>query len=80
MMPHQHICICFTAYTIMLQLERTLKDSGSEISLHQTMFLAERIYAIDYANPYSHHSKSVILRTEGDTQTEALLTALGISI
>ena len=75
-----HICICFTAYTIMLELERILKAAGSDISLHQAMFLAERIYAIDYVNPYDQLPKSTILRTEGDIQTQELLRALGVSI
>ena len=29
-----HICICFTAYTIMLELERILKAAKSEITLY----------------------------------------------
>ena len=29
-----HICICFTAYTIMLELERLLKEAKSEITIY----------------------------------------------
>ena len=45
-----HVCICFVAYTIMLELERILKSAGSKITLERARFLAERIYQITYVN------------------------------
>ena len=72
-----HVCICFTAYTIMLELERTLKAAGSDITLDRARFLAERIYALNYINPYNNQHKSVLLRTENDPETHELLKLLG---
>ena len=39
-----HICICFTAYTIMLELERRLKASNSPLSLNEARELTKIIY------------------------------------
>ena len=71
------VFICFTAYTIMLELERVLKASKSNISLDRARFLAERVYAINYVNPYNNQHKSVLLRTENDSETHELLKLLG---
>lgn len=74
-----HVCICFTAYTIMLELERILKAAESKITLDRARFLAESIYAIDYINPYNNRRKSVLLRTENDSEVHELLKILGKS-
>jgi len=71
-----HVCICFTAYTIMLELERVLKSANSKITLDRARFLAESIYAIDYFNPYNKRHKSVLLKTENDTEVHELLKIL----
>ena len=47
-----HICICFTAYTIMLELERELKAAKSDM------------YQLNYKMPNSHRTKSVILQMD----------------
>ena len=72
-----HVCICFTAYTIMLELERILKAAGTRITLDRARFLVESIYAIDYVNPYNNRHKSVLLKTENDRETHELLKILG---
>lgn len=56
-----HVCICFVAYTIILKLERILKAAESKISLERARFLAEKIYQIDYVNPYDGKHKSILL-------------------
>lgn len=71
-----HVCICFTAYTIMLEPERTLEAAESAITLDRAMFLAERIYAIDYVNPYDRRHKSVLLKTENDDETHESLSII----
>lgn len=68
-----HVCICFVAYTIMLELERILKAAGSKISLDRARFLAEKIYQIDYINPYDNRQKSVILHTKEEPEVNELL-------
>ena len=68
-----HICICFVAYTIMLELERILKAAQTDITLDQARFLAEKIYQIDYVNPYDNKHKSVLLHTREEPQVRELL-------
>ena len=48
-----HICISFTAYTIMLELERILKKSKSAITLKQACELTKRMYQINIMLPGS---------------------------
>ena len=71
-----HVCICFTAYSVMLELERVLKASCCGISLHRAMFLAENIHELNYINPYSMKAKSVLLKTEHDDEVDTLLKVL----
>lgn len=59
-----HICICFTAYTIMLELERELKDAKSDITLYQAGRLTKTMYQLNYKMPNSHRTKSVILQMD----------------
>ena len=39
-----YICICFTAYTIMLELERILKATKSEIAIYKAKELIKNMY------------------------------------
>ena len=68
-----HVCICFVAYTIMLELERILKAAESHITLEKARFLAEKIYQIDYVNPYDNKRKSVLLHTKEEPEVTELL-------
>ena len=43
-----HVCICFTAYTIMLELERILKAAKSEITIYRARELTKNMYALTY--------------------------------
>lgn len=56
-----HICICFTAYTIMLELERILKTAKSEITIYRAQELVKNMYAITYTLPKSKLTKRVYL-------------------
>lgn len=77
-----HVCICFTAYTILLELERTLKrieskkDKKNEITIYRAKFLAESLYEIEYENPYNGKKMSVMLRTDHDDEVIRLLEAV----
>lgn len=57
-----HICICFTAYTILLELERILKDAKSDITIHRAQELTKSMYAIGYIHT---HSKQAVERILG---------------
>lgn len=48
-----HICICFTAYSIMLELERLLKAKKSGISLKRAQEITHNMYQIIYELPNS---------------------------
>lgn len=56
-----HICICFTAYTIMLELERILKAAKSGITIYRAQELVKNMYAITYTLPKSRQVKRVYL-------------------
>jgi hypothetical protein len=79
-----HVCICFTAYTILLELERTLaktadkKNKKPGISIYRAKFLAESLYEIEYVNPYNGKKMSVMLRTDYDEEVMLLLDAIGL--
>lgn len=57
-----HICICFTAYTIMLELERRLKKSKHNISLNQAAELTKTIYSITFTLPDTKQERTAILK------------------
>jgi hypothetical protein len=61
----------------MLELERKLKQTGSEITLHRAMFLAEGIYEIAYVNSYNNRKMAVLLRTDNDKEVTELLKIAG---
>lgn len=63
-----HICICFTAYTIMLELERLLKQAKSEITIYQAGRLTKTMYQLNYQTPKTHRMKSVILQMDSEQQ------------
>ncbi len=56
-----HICICFTAYTIMLELERRLKNVGSKITLERAREITKTMYRLSFRLPESKALKHVIL-------------------
>lgn len=63
-----HICICFTAYTIMLELERLLKAAKSDITIYQAGHLTKTMYQLNYQMPRSRRLKSLILQMDSKQQ------------
>lgn len=59
-----HICICFTSYTIMLELERMLKAAGSSITIYQAEQLVKTMYKLNYQMPKSNRKMSVLLKLD----------------
>lgn len=59
-----HICICFTAYSIMLELERLLKENKSSISLKRAQEITYNMYQIVYQLPNSKDTKAQILKMD----------------
>lgn len=56
-----HICICFTAYTILLELERLLKAAKSDITIYRAQELTKNMYAISYTHTKSMTARTVVL-------------------
>ena len=81
-----HVCICFTAYTILPELERTLaktadrKNKKPGITIYRAKFLAESLYEIEYVNPYNGKNMSVMLRTDYDEEVVKLLDTIGLKL
>jgi transposase len=63
-----HICICFTAYCIMLETERMLKYYKSPISLVQAQEITKNMYQLSYHLPYSKKNASKILNMDNQQQ------------
>lgn len=57
-----HICICFTAYAIMLELERRIRKAGLPFSLDKAGELTKTIYSITYTLPEAREEKTQVLR------------------
>ena len=63
-----HICICFTAYTILLEMERMLKHAKSEITVKRAQELTKTMYQLIYRLPKSRRTKTKILRMDSQQQ------------
>lgn len=59
-----HICICFTAYSIMLELERLLERSGSVLSIEACRELTNSMYQITVVLPDSGKQVTQLLRMD----------------
>jgi transposase len=64
-----HICICFTAYSILKELERILKQAKLQISPQRTAELCQTIYELDIILPQSKKQESILLELD-DRQQE----------
>jgi transposase len=63
-----HICICFTAYTIMLELERLLKEKQSRLSLKRAQEITFNMYQMVYMLPKSKTPIKQILQMDQEQQ------------
>jgi transposase len=62
------ICICFTAYTILLEMERMLKHAKSEITVKRAQELTKNMYQLSYRLPNSRIERSQTLKMDGEQQ------------
>ncbi|MDR1121440.1 MAG: IS1634 family transposase [Dysgonamonadaceae bacterium] len=63
-----HICICFTAYTVLLEMERMLKQAKSDITLKRAQELTKTMYQLTYRLPKSRLAKTKILGMTSEQQ------------
>lgn len=61
-----YICICFTVHTILLELERILKTSNSDITIHRAQKLTKNMYAISYVQTHSKQAVEKILGRDAE--------------
>ena len=61
-----HICICFTAYTVLLEMERMLKHAKSQISVKRAQELTKTMYQLTYRLPKSQLAKTKILGMDNE--------------
>lgn len=63
-----HICICFCAYVLQLEIERLLKAAGSDITVDKARELVKTMYALTYTKPGHTRSIKVMLRMDPQQQ------------
>ena len=63
-----HICICFTAYTILLELERLLKRAQSSLTLAKAREVVRNMYQITYILKNSPKTYKKLLKMDQSQQ------------
>lgn len=63
-----HICICFCAYVLQIELERLLKAAGSDITVDKARELVKTMYALTYTKPGHTKPSKVMLRMDKQQQ------------
>ena len=61
-----HICICFTAYAVLLELERILKATGSPLTLARVREAVKTMYRLNYVSPNTRKPMSVLLQMDAE--------------
>lgn len=56
-----HICICFCAYVLQLEMERLLKAANSTITIDRARELVKKMYALTYTKPGDTRQTKVML-------------------
>lgn len=63
-----HICICFCAYVLQLEIERLLKAAASELTIDKARELVKTMYALTYTKPGHTKPTKVMLRMDPQQQ------------
>lgn len=63
-----HICICFTAYAILLELERILKAGKSKLTVYTAQELTRNMYALNCELPRTRAQRKIILGMTNEQQ------------
>lgn len=61
-----HICICFCAYVLQLEVERLLREAGSVITIDRARELVKTMYAVSYAKPGQAKPSKVMLQMDSE--------------
>lgn len=63
-----HITICFTAYTIMIEMERRLKACNSKMSINRAGELSMNMYQLVFQLPKSKNINTQLLKMDPEQQ------------
>lgn len=63
-----HICICFCAYVLQLEIERLLKAADSDITIERARELVKTMYALSYTKAGHTKPSKVMLRMDQEQQ------------
>lgn len=63
-----HICICFCAYVLQLEIERLLKASNSDLTINKARELVKTMYALTYTKPGHTKPSKTMLRMDKEQQ------------
>ena len=63
-----HICICFCAYVLQLEMERLLKAANSTITVEEARELVKTMYALTYTKPGHVKTSKTMLRMDPQQQ------------
>lgn len=61
-----HICICFCAYVLQLEIERLLKAANSDLTINKARELVRTMYALTYTKPGHVKPTKVMLRMDSE--------------
>lgn len=61
-----HICICFCAYVLQLEIERLLKAANSDLTINKARELVRTMYALAYTKPGHVKPTKVMLRMDSE--------------
>lgn len=64
-----HICICFCAYVLQIEMERLLKAAQSNITVERARELVKTMYALTYTKP-GHMRPTKVMLGMDDEQAE----------
>ena len=64
-----HICICFCAYVLQIEMERLLKAAQSNITVERARELVKTMYALTYTKP-GHTRPTRVMLGMDDEQAE----------
>lgn len=63
-----HICICFCAYVLQLEMERLLKKANSTITIEKARELVKTMYALSYTKEGHAKPSKVMLRMDKEQE------------
>lgn len=63
-----HICICFYAYVLQLEMGRLLKAANSDLTINKARELVKTMYALTYIKPGHTKPSKVMLRMDKEQQ------------